>query len=50
VPPHRAFNNRSGFGTPFRPTMSNLTDILLHPAWLAGVMGRYVAASGLPRM
>ena len=50
APPHRAFNNRSGFGTPFRPSLSNLTDILLHPAWLAGVMGRYAAASGLPRM
>ncbi len=50
VSPYRAFNNRSGFGTPFRPTMANLADMLLHPRWLAGVMGRYWLASGLPRM
>ncbi len=50
VSPHRAFNNRSGFGTPFRPTVANLADMLLHPRWLAGVIGRYALAAGLPRM
>lgn len=50
VAPHRAFNNRSGFGTPFRPDLANMLDMLTHPAWLAGVMGRYLRASGLPRM
>jgi len=50
VPPHRAFNNRSGFGTPFHPTPANIADMLLHPRWLAGVMGRYALARGLPRL
>jgi len=50
VPPHRAFNQRSGFGTPFRPGPSNIADMLLHPSWLFGVMGRYLMSSGLPRL
>eukprot|EP01035_Chromulina_nebulosa_P059814 gene59814-81834_t len=50
VPPNRAFNNRSGFGTPFRPTLANVADMLAHPRWLAGVMGRYALAGGLPRL
>jgi isopentenyl diphosphate isomerase/L-lactate dehydrogenase-like FMN-dependent dehydrogenase len=50
VSPHRAFNNRSGFGTPFTPKPANIADMLLHPSWLAGVMGRYLLSSGLPRM
>lgn len=50
VPPHRAFNDRSGYGTPFRPTPANIADMLLHPRWLAGVMGRYALARGLPRL
>jgi isopentenyl diphosphate isomerase/L-lactate dehydrogenase-like FMN-dependent dehydrogenase len=50
VAPHRAFNNRSGFGTPFQPRIANILDMLGHPRWLAGVMGRYLLASGLPRM
>jgi len=50
VPPHRAFNERSGFGTPFRPGIANIADMLAHPRWLAGVMGRYLLARGLPRL
>ncbi len=50
VPPHRAFNERSGFGTPFKPGIRNIADILAHPRWLAGVMGRYMLAGGLPRL
>ena len=50
VPPHRAFNNRSGYGTPFRPSTANIADMLLHPRWLAGVIGRYALARGLPRL
>ena len=50
VPPHRAFNERSGFGTPFRPSVANIADMLAHPRWLAGVMGRYLLAGGLPRL
>ena len=50
VPPYRAFNERSGFGTPFKPGVANIADILAHPSWLAGVMGRYMLARGLPRL
>jgi (S)-mandelate dehydrogenase len=50
VPPYRAFNERAGFVTPFRPGVVNLADMLAHPRWLAGVMGRYLLAGGLPRL
>jgi isopentenyl diphosphate isomerase/L-lactate dehydrogenase-like FMN-dependent dehydrogenase len=50
VPPYRAFDERSGFGTPFKPGVVNIADILAHPRWLAGVMGRYMLARGLPRL
>ena len=50
VSPWRAFNERSGFGTPFRPTIANIADMLAHPRWLAGTMGRYALARGLPRL
>jgi isopentenyl diphosphate isomerase/L-lactate dehydrogenase-like FMN-dependent dehydrogenase len=50
VPPHRQHNERSGIGTPFRPRVGNVLDMLRHPRWLAGVMGRYLLTTGLPRM
>ena len=50
VSPHRAFNHRSGFATPFRPRLRNVMDMLLHPRWLAGTMGRYALTTGVPRM
>lgn len=50
VPPYRAFNDRSGFVTPFRPGIANIADMLAHPRWLAAVMGRYLLARGLPRL
>jgi (S)-mandelate dehydrogenase len=50
VSPHRAFNHRSGFATPFRPGLRNVADMLLHPRWLAGTMGRYALTTGVPRM
>ncbi len=50
VAPHRAFNYRSGFATPFRPGLRNVADMLLHPRWLAGTMGRYALTTGVPRM
>ena len=50
VPPNREFNLRNGFGTPFRIGPRNVADILLHPRWLAGVIGRYMlSGAGLPR-
>jgi isopentenyl diphosphate isomerase/L-lactate dehydrogenase-like FMN-dependent dehydrogenase len=49
VPPNREFNLRNGFGTPFRIGPKNMADILAHPRWLAGVMGRYALRGGMPR-
>ena len=48
VPPNREYIQRSGFGTPFRLNARNTLDVLLHPRWLAGVMGRYAFEGGVP--
>ena len=48
VTPNREYILRSGFGTPFRLTSRNAFDIVRHPRWLAGVMGRYALAGGIP--
>jgi isopentenyl diphosphate isomerase/L-lactate dehydrogenase-like FMN-dependent dehydrogenase len=48
VPPNREYLYRNGFGTPFRLNARNFTDIMLHPRWLLGVMGRYAATGGIP--
>lgn len=48
VTPNREYILRSGFGTPFRMSTRNALDILRHPRWLAGVMGRYARNGGIP--
>jgi isopentenyl diphosphate isomerase/L-lactate dehydrogenase-like FMN-dependent dehydrogenase len=48
VPPNREYLYRNGFGTPFRLNARNTADILMHPRWLAGVMGRYMLDGGVP--
>ena len=48
VPPNREYIHRNGFGTPFRLNARNFLDILAHPRWLAGVMGRYALNGGVP--
>ena len=48
VPPNREYIHRSGFGTPFRLNARNTLDVLRHPRWLAGVMGRYMLRGGIP--
>ena len=48
VPPNREYLLRNGFGTPFRLNARNTLDILAHPRWLAGVMGRYAFSGGVP--
>ena len=48
VPPNREYIYRNGFGTPFRMNARNTLDILAHPRWLAGVMGRYALQGGIP--
>lgn len=49
VPPGREYNLRNGMTVPFRFTRRNLTDVLLHPRWLFGVLARYLATTGMPR-
>lgn len=48
VPPNREYIARNGFGTPFKLNRRNVADIMLHPRWLAGVMGRYALGGGIP--
>jgi isopentenyl diphosphate isomerase/L-lactate dehydrogenase-like FMN-dependent dehydrogenase len=48
VPPNREYLYRNGFGTPFKLNAKNFTDIMLHPRWLLGVMGRYAMTGGIP--
>lgn len=47
--PSRDYNERNGFSLPFRSTARGVVDILRHPRWLAGVVGRYHRHGGLPR-
>jgi (S)-mandelate dehydrogenase len=49
VIPNREFNARNGFTNPFRLTPRITRDIVLHPGWLFGVMGRYMLNGGVPR-
>ncbi|HXF66504.1 MAG TPA: alpha-hydroxy acid oxidase [Burkholderiales bacterium] len=49
VPPGREYNLRNGMTVPFRFTRRNATDLLLHPRWLATVLGRYLVTTGMPR-
>ena len=48
VPPNREYLHRNGFGTPFRLNARNTVDVLTHPRWLLGVMGRYALSGGIP--
>jgi isopentenyl diphosphate isomerase/L-lactate dehydrogenase-like FMN-dependent dehydrogenase len=48
VPPNREYIQRNGFGTPFKLNARNAFDVLTHPRWLAGVMGRYALEGGIP--
>ena len=48
VPPNREYIQRSGFGTPFKLNARNTVDVLAHPRWLAGVMGRHMLKGGIP--
>ncbi|HET7595365.1 MAG TPA: alpha-hydroxy acid oxidase [Burkholderiales bacterium] len=46
---NREYNLRNGFTIPFSFTRRNVTDVLMHPRWLAGVLARYVMTTGMPR-
>lgn len=47
--PLREFNRRAGMSNPIRPNARLAGDFLRRPRWLAGVMGRYMLAGGLPQ-
>lgn len=49
VPGNREYNLRNGFTIPFTFTRKNITDVLMHPRWLFGVLARYLATTGMPR-
>jgi (S)-mandelate dehydrogenase len=46
---NREYNLRNGFTIPFTFTRRNVTDVLMHPRWLFGVLVRYLLTSGMPR-
>src|SRR5688572_8451736 len=49
VSANREYNLRNGFTIPFTFTRKNVTDVLMHPRWLFGVLGRYLMTTGMPR-
>ena len=46
---NREYNLRNGFTVPFSFTRRNITDVLMHPRWLTGVLARYAFTTGMPR-
>ena len=49
VAPGREYNLRNGFTIPFKLTRRNVSDVLMHPRWLFGVLARYLLTTGMPR-
>lgn len=49
VSANREYNLRNGFTIPFSFTRRNVTDVLMHPRWLLGVLTRYLLTTGMPR-
>lgn len=45
----REYNDRNGFTDPISLNRRFVADMALHPRWLLGVMGRYLATTGMPR-
>ncbi|WP_439400057.1 alpha-hydroxy acid oxidase (plasmid) [Bradyrhizobium sp. PMVTL-01] len=48
VSPKREYNERNGFGIPFKPHLRSMIDVALHPSWLFGVLARYLIGEGMP--
>lgn len=46
---NREYNLRNGFAIPFRINRKNFRQMMARPGWLLGVIGRYVATTGMPR-
>lgn len=50
IPYNREFDVRNGTTMPVRLTPRNIADLVTHPRWLFGTVGRYLMADGhLPR-
>ena len=49
VPANREYNRRTGYTIPFSFNRYNITDVVMHPRWMFGVLARYVMTTGLPR-
>jgi isopentenyl diphosphate isomerase/L-lactate dehydrogenase-like FMN-dependent dehydrogenase len=49
VLPNREFNERNGFGLPYRRTVRSVMDVMRKPSWALRVLGRYLAEGGMPR-
>ncbi len=47
-PPNREYLIRNGYGVPLELNRRNIADVLTHPRWLAGVIGRALLGGGLP--
>ena len=47
--PNREYNVRNGYSTSFRFSSRNVLDVLTHPRWMFGTLGRYIAEGGMPR-
>jgi isopentenyl diphosphate isomerase/L-lactate dehydrogenase-like FMN-dependent dehydrogenase len=45
---NREYNKRNGFSVPFKYNSRNTVDVLSHPRWMLGVLGRYIANGGMP--
>src|SRR4029453_4060540 len=45
---NREYNHRNGFSVPFKYNAKNTTDVLMHPRWMFGVLGRYIVNGGMP--
>ena len=49
VDPNREFNRKNGFSLPFTLSGRGVVDMLAHPRWFSGVIGRYLLNGGMPR-
>ncbi len=46
---NREHNKRNGFNTPYKLNAKSVIDMLLHPEWMATVMGKYLTTTGMPK-
>lgn len=46
---NREYNVRNGYTVPFSYNRKNTLDVLTHPRWMLGCLGRYIANGGMPQ-